>query len=283
MKLTRPKVVIASIASSAQDDAAPTAARGRRPLLPFFVLVFALSVPFWLVGAWTGRQLLEGLPVSALMAICPLIAASVLVYRERQIAGVTALLQRAFDYQRIRAKVWYLPILLLMPGVMVVSYGLMRVLRLPLPSPHFPVLTAPVLFLAFFVTALGEEVGWMGYAIDPLQARWNALQASLILGAVWATWHVVPLLQAHRSLAWIAWWSLATVASRVLIVWLYTNTGKSVFAAILFHAMSNVSTFLFPNSGSHYDPRITGLLVAILALIVTIVWGPQTLARSGKP
>lgn len=282
MKPTRSKVVIASRASSARDDASQTTGPRRQSLLPFFGLVVALSVPFWLVGARTGRRLLEGLPLSALMAICPVIAASMLVYRERKSAGVTALLRRAFDYQRIQAKSWYLPILLLMPAVMLVSYGLMRVLRLPLPSPHIPVLAAPVLFLAFFVFALGEEVGWTGYATDPLLARWNALQASLLLGAVWAVWHAVPLVQVHRPLAWIAWWSLGTVASRVLIVWLYTNTGRSVFAAILFHTMSNVSTFLFPNFGSHYDPRITGPILALVAVVVIVVWGPRTLARSSS-
>ena len=274
--------MIASSPSPARDDAAPTTTRGHQPLLPFFVLVLALSVPFWLISALTGRQLLEGLPISALMAICPAIAASILVYRERKFAGVTALLRRAFDYQRIRAKIWYLPILLLMPGVMVVSYGLMRALEMPLPSPYIPVLTAAVLFLAFFVSALGEEVGWMGYAFDPLHARWSALAASLLLGAIWATWHLVPLVQAHRPVAWIAWWSLGTVASRVLIVWLYTNTGKSVFATILFHTMSNLSMFLFPNSGSHYDPRITGSIIAVVAVVVIVVWGPQTLTRSSS-
>jgi hypothetical protein len=69
------------------------------------------------------------------------------------------------------------------------------------------------------------------------------------------------------------------VASRVLIVWIYNNTGKSVFAAILYHDINNVSSFLFPNYGSHYDPRITGLITALAAAIVTVVWGPRTLAR----
>jgi uncharacterized protein len=264
---------------SVDEDSSHTIASRSRSPLKFFVLVFALSLPFWVIGAVTRLQLFPGLPVSALMAVCPLIAASMLVYREHKIAGVTELLKRAFDYQRISAKIWYAPILLLMPGVMVLSYGLMRVTGLPLPTPHFSILAALVLFLAFFIPAVGEELGWSGYVIDPMQERWNALQASVLLGLVWAAWHIVPLVQAHRSPAWIAGWCLSTVASRVLIVWLYNNTGKSVFAAVLYHAISNVSWFLFPNDGSHYDPRITGLITAFVAAIVTVVWGPRTLAR----
>ena len=76
---------------------------------------------------------------------------------------------------------------------------------------------------------------------------------------------------------WIAWQCLNVVAQRVLQVWLYNNTGKSVFAAVLFHAMVNLSWQLFPNNGSHYDPRFTGLISAFLAVAVAVVWGPRTL------
>jgi uncharacterized protein len=222
--------------------------------------------------------LLPGLPISSLMFICPVTAALIFVYRENRTAGVTELLKRSFDYKRIRAKIWYVPIILLMPGVMVMSYGLMRVMGVPVPNPRFTVLAALGLFLAFFVAALGEELGWSGYVVDPMQDRWGALQASVPLGLVWAAWHIVPLLQAQRSLGWIAWHGLFTVAERVLLVWLYNNTGKSVFATALFHTMSNVSIFLFPIYGSYYDPRISGLINTFAAALVTVMWGPRTFA-----
>jgi membrane protease YdiL (CAAX protease family) len=251
------------------------APRGRSPL-KFFVFVFALSIPFWLIGALTGLQLLPGLPVSSLMVFCPLVAASILVYKENKTAAVIELLKRSFDYRRIKSKIWYVPIVLLVPGVTVLSYSLMRLARMPLSIPQFRVQTAVLMFLAFFVAALTEELGWMGYAIDPIQRRWNALQAGILLGLVWAAWHILPLVQAHRSPVWIAWWCLDTVATRVLIVWIYNNTGHSLFAAILYHAIGNVSTLLFP---SYFDPRITGSIVAAAAAIVTIIWGPRTLSR----
>ncbi len=254
-----------------------------RSPLTFFLLVFALSLPFWVIGSVTGLRLAPGLPVSALMAFCPLLAASILVYREDKSAGVIRLLKRSFDHERIRAKVWYVPIVLLMPGVMVLAYGLMRVMGLPLPAPRLSLVAALVMFVAFFVAGLGEELGWSGYAIDPMQERWGALRAAVLLGLVWAAWHAVPLLQVDRPPAWIAWWCLATVGLRILTVWLYNNTGKSVFATILFHDSSNVSWLMFPNFGSHYDPRITGLIVAVVAAIVTVIWGPRTLARSKGP
>ncbi len=265
-----------------EDSPRTMTSRTRSPLI-FFLLVFALSVPFWLVGALTRSQLLPGLPVlGALMAVCPLTAASILVYRENKAAGVIELLKRSFDYKRISTKIWYAPIILLMPGMTALTYAVMRLMGMPLPRPHFLVLAAPAMFLAFFIGALGEELGWSGYVIEPMQDRSSALQAGILLGLVWAVWHSGPLVQAHRSPAWIAWWSLYTVALRVLMTWLYNNTGKSVFAAAMFHDISNVSWQLFPIHGSHWDPRIIGPIVAFAALIVTFVWGQRTLARRGN-
>lgn len=242
-------------------------------------MVFALSLPFWLIGSATGARLLPGLPISSLMVVCPAIAAAILVYGEDKTTGVRRLLGRSFDHGRIGTKVWYAPILLLMPGLMVLAYGLMILAGAPLPPPEFPVLALPAMLLAFFASALGEELGWSGYATDPMQERWGALRAGVLLGIVSAAWHGVPLAQAGRSAAWIAWWCLFTVAGRVLIVWVYNNAGKSVFAASLFHATSNVSWQLFPNQGSHWDPSIVAPIVVVAAVVVTFLWGPTTLAR----
>jgi CAAX protease family protein len=126
------------------------------------------------------------------------------------------------------------------------------------------------MFLAFLVSAAGEELGWSGYATGPIQARWGELGAGLLLGVVWAAWHLVPLIQVDRPLGWIAGWSLGTVANRIIIVRLYNATGGSVFGATLYHAMNNLSWQLFPNRGSHYDPRISGPLLGLAAAVVVV-------------
>ncbi len=205
--------------------------------LTFFVLVFALALPFWLLGALVKHVPLPiNLPVSALQFVCPLIAAFILVYREEKLSGVKRLLK------------------------------------------SIPFLLIPIFFVVFFLPAACEEVGWTGYITDPMQDRWSAFTTSLILGSVWAIWHAIPELQANTP-AWVAGQLFSTIGWRILIVWLYNNTGKSVLAAILFHDMVNVSEFSFPNYGSHYDPVITGAITAITVVIVTFLWGSKTLAR----
>ena len=264
-----------------------------RSPLTFFVLVFGLSVPSWWVGAMTDFQLMPSLSVSVLMAFCPMAAALLLVGREFGMEGMRSLLARSFDFKRVTDKRWYLPILLLMPLVSVVVYGLMHALDLPLPaSPKpaqstaqmlgvFPIIPALLMFGAFFVGALGEELGWSGYVLDPLQRRWGALQAGLILGAVGIAWHLVPLwVGMHRAPVWIAWWCLYAVAFRVLVVWLFNNTGSSVFAVALFHATLNLSFVLFPVNGSHFDMRLAGIVMAVAAALVIARWGPATLVRT---
>src|SRR5450631_902505 len=251
--------------------------------LTFFLLTFALAIPFWVLGEGIGAQLLPGLPVAALMFVCPALAALLLVRRESGSEGAKALLKRAFDFARIKAKAWYAPILLLNPAIAVSSYAVLRMIGTPVPAPKIPILATLTLSAVFFIGAVGEELGWSGYAIEPMQSRWGALRASLLLGAVWAVFHFVALAQAHRSVEWIAWWSIGTVSARVIMVWIYNHTGKSVFGAVLFHAASNVSWQTFPIHGSSFDPRVTGLITAIVAVALVIARPPQADRQSKSP
>ena len=253
--------------------------------LAFFLLTFIISVPFWLIAAVTEKFLPKEMPINPigiLMAFCPIIAALILTFRKNGLDSAKELLKRSFDYKRIKRKIWYVPIFFLMPVIMILAYGLMNLMGVSIPDLPFPVVMAPIFFLVYFIFALGEEVGWMGYAIDPMQDRWNALKASIILGIVWSIWHIVLFIQMHQPTIWIAGQCINLAVTRILIVWLYNNTGKSVFATILFHAMYNVGTFLFPNYGSIYGPFIACIVVTVTAVIVTFLWGPKTLAQFRK-
>ena len=251
----------------------------KRSPLQFFVLVFALALPFWLLGALVKPLPPINLSVSSLQFVCPITAAFILVYRDGQRGGISRFLKRVFDVKSIKHKIWYVPIICLNPLILVLSYGVMLLLGRPLPEPFIPWSTIPIFFVVFFLAAVGEEVGWTGYATDPMQDRWGAFKTGLLLGSVWAIWHIVGYRQEHQW-AWVAGQCFSTIGLRTLMVWLYNNTGKSLFAVILFHTMINVSEFSFPNYGSHYDPAIAGAITAVIAIIVTFLWGAKTLARS---
>ncbi len=73
------------------------------------------------------------------------------------------------------------------------------------------------------------------------------------------------------------------------MTWLFNNSGRSVFAVILFHTMLNVGrSFTYPTIGSHYDPvyQATGNIIAFMfAAIILLVWGVRgltTISPSSK-
>jgi uncharacterized protein len=244
----------------------------------FFALVFALSVPLWIVGEVTGQLLPLDLPFGALMAFNPLIAAVLLIYRREGGAHVNELLRKSVDPRGIAAS-WLAIAILLMPIILVFEFGFLRITGAAIPDPSFSVSTTLLFCVMFFVAAIGEEAGWQGYAAVLLQQQYTALTCSLILGLVWAVWHVVPFIQADRSPSWIWWQCLTMLPARIIIVWLSNNTGRSVLIAVLFHTMMNLSEYMFPNYGSHYDPFVTFVILAAVAATIIVLWGSQTLER----
>jgi membrane protease YdiL (CAAX protease family) len=243
-----------------------------RSVFPFLILVFALSIPFWILGGVLDVQLLPGLPIGALAVFTPGIAASVMVYRDGRFLAVRRLLRRSFDADRIKDRRWYFLFVLFNPAVAILSFQIMRAMGITVPNP--PPLTLAVFPLgAFaFIAALGEEIGWTGYATEPILRRWGIRLGGMLLGVVWAAFHLILLTQVDRSLQWIAWWSLGTLSLRTIMVWLYGHAGDSVFAAAIFHCMINLSWQLFPVNGSFYDPKIFSLVTLALGVLIATTW-----------
>ena len=250
----------------------------------FFLLIFAFSIPLWIIEPMVK---VKGLPLDApitdfIVTFIPLIAASILVYQKEGTIGVKNLLKRIFDFSKIKQKIWYLPIIGLMPIIYLLIYGVVQLFRLPLPvGVEIPFLQNALISVVIFIGATGEEVGWSGYAVDAMQKRWSALTTAIAIGLVWAIWHYPSMIQQGRNWTWIMWGTLGTVGVRILIVWLYNNTGKSVSACIIFHSMANIGRILFPKNQIYNPlvdyPDIHYLIIAIAAVIVIFLWGAKTL------
>jgi uncharacterized protein len=254
--------------------------------LKFFLLVYGLSIPLWIIETMID---IKGLPLNIPItdiaaAFTPLIAACILVNKEEGRGAAKKLLTRIFDFSRIKQKAWYIPIIILPLLMFLLIYLVMHLMRLPLPIKlHIPFHSIPFLFVLFFMGAVGEEAGYMGYAADPLEKKWNALTTSIMIGLPWAIWHYPSIIQQGHNLIWIAWGTLGTVAVRVLIVWIYNNTGRSLFACILFHTLLNVGRTQFPKDETHNPlvdfPDVHYSIIAIIAVIVLFLWGSKTLSR----
>jgi uncharacterized protein len=163
-------------------------------------------------------------------------------------------------------------------------YQVILISGLPLPDNlNIPFKSIPFLFSSFFLGAICEETGYMGYAIEPMQTWFGALKASILIGIPWAIWHYPSIIQQGHNAVWIAWATLGTVAVRVLIVWIFNNTQKSLFACILFHTMMNLGRPLFPKDETHNPlvdyPDIHYSTIAVVAIIIAFLWDSKTLSR----
>lgn len=240
----------------------------------FFVWLFAVSLPFWILGPAgeraLGLDLPVKLPLSAAMVVCPAAVAMALTARAGGGPGVRKLLGRAFQLRGFGWP-WRIAAAAIPPLTALATYGLLRLTGTALP-PSTPILAAVPMLAVFFVAALAEELGWQAYAADPLRARFGGLGAGLILGLAWAIWHLPGYWALHPQAGWVIWQCIYSVAARVVMVRLYERAGLSVLATVLFHTMINVSVFMFPTFGSAYNPVITGLLTAALALATTPGW-----------
>ena len=239
----------------------------------FFLFVFVLSIPFYVLGATGARfSSLPQLPASALMAFVPIVGASILVVCQRGTSGTVAWYRDMRNSHCHGHTVWYLTAILIMPAVCIAEFAVLRVTGSKVPIPHFAFGEAMFMIAAFFIAAIGEEVGWQGYAYPALRKKMGVLTSALVLGFVWALWHVIPFVQLERSTYWIFWHSLSAVALRIIIVWLFENTDGSMIVAVLFHAMINLSWALFPVAGSYYDPLVTFIILAIASGLIAIRW-----------
>lgn len=151
-----------------------------------------------------------------------------------------------------------------------------------------PLLIVPTLVFWLLFGPVPEEVGWRGYATDGLQARRSAVAASLIVGTVWALWHMPLFLiagtwQAEHlgfgtQLFWL--WMMAVVIESILYTWIFNNTRRSILSAILFHFVGNAFGQLFALS---YRAEVYGQLLSIpVVLLVILIWGAGTLTREEK-
>jgi membrane protease YdiL (CAAX protease family) len=135
---------------------------------------------------------------------------------------------------------------------------------------------------------LSEEIGWRGYALGRLQTRWDALTSSLIVGLVWALWHLplfmmVGTSQHELGIPFIGF-LVGFMASSIFYTWLYNNTKQSLWSAILLHWLFTYAAQVL-SSGVIRSPLynwLEYLPYVTMAAIVVLIWKPQTMSRSQK-
>jgi len=247
----------------------------------FFIITFILTIPGYILCGLASKNILfpkeMAIPFLALSAIAPIGAAVILTCRKKKKGRIKKILKRSFDYKRIEKKIWYLPILLLVPFLFAIALGIMKFIGYSIPDPMFPIKAIPILFISFFIMALGEEIGWMGYAFKPMQNRLSTLGATLLLGLIWAIWHIPFYIFLMDDPIFIITQCISLFTLRFIFVWIFNHTGESVFAMIVFHSVYNVTNGAFPNYQvkSPAGVIITTIIVFLTALLIYLFWHPR--------
>ena len=223
-------------------QAQPSQQTSTRSLLVFFILAFALS---W----WPWPLVLLNPDSVALLPWSPLVAALIMAAVVGGRQGLKDLLSRTVRW-RVGLK-WYTAAILL-PAAITILAALLHVLLgadAPTAADFYDWYTFPLVFLVtFFVKGpLTEEVAWRGFALPRLLDRMSPFAASVLLGAIWALWHLPLLVSDPSAQRPPVQFIVGIVAMSVLFTWLYQRTSGSVLLPTLMHAMVNsMAAFAFP-------------------------------------
>jgi len=258
----------------------------RHPLTCFYVLTYAIA---WLIWAplviW--RDSIPG-PVGLILnlvgAVVPSTLGLVFIGLLRGRAGVRRVLRRLV-HGRIGLR-WYLAALLL-TMIAPLAVGVSILFGGATPVVDNTILGVLFLF-AFHIfpgTAMGEELGWRGFALPRMQARHTALKASLIVGILWGCWHLPLWLTGREShpISLFGPFVVAVIASSVVYTWLYNNTGGSLLIVVLYHAASNlpITVLIAPMGSQMVQPFLIYVaLMVVAAAVIVIATGAEHLSRT---
>lgn len=143
--------------------------------------------------------------------------------------GLSLLLQRMKDWHF--GWRWFMVAVLTVPLLSTASLMALSVLVSPVYRPHITLANLGFGIAAGLLAGFFEEIGWTGFALPRLLQRYSPLASGLILGFLWAFWHLMADFWGNNSsfgLFWlptfVIYFLLPLTAYRVLMVWVYKNT-----------------------------------------------------------
>ena len=249
----------------------------RHALLTYFVLAYVLTWAFWIPMIFLAYYSPLWTTFWDVGNIMPSLVGILLTALFLGKSGLLELFRRLGQVRN--PLIWYAVVLLLFPVLQLVAIGIPRLFGLASIAFAFPV---GAVLSAIVFAALGEELGWRGFALPRMQARQQAFAASLLLGVLWGLWHLPLKIAVGTSpLGFIDFVLSGPLPNAVLFTWVYNNTKGSLFLMVLFHAVLDIvgDTILAPST-TWIVPVLYLILIWVVVTLVVVRAGAAWLSRN---
>ncbi|MFG1948087.1 type II CAAX prenyl endopeptidase Rce1 family protein [Nonomuraea sp. NPDC048826] len=264
----------------------------RRPLLSFFVLANLMSWIAWLpyilsatgLGVLDfaypsllgGTQLLGVLPGAYLG---PILSAFIVTAVTEGRDGIRRWVRRMTNW-RVNWG-WYALAGLGVPAAIIAAGLALSDGDVRMPSAALLVGYLPALVIQMVTTGLAEEPGWRDFALPRMQRKYGPLGGTLVLGPLWALWHLPLYLSEWGGWPDVTWTRIGEFvvfccAFSVVVTWVFNRTNQSLPLIMLLHVsvnnfMSVLYEDMFPSIASiEHASRVTLLAGATAALVVLV-------------
>ena len=270
----------------------------RHPVIAFLVMVYAFGWPILIAADYLGLPFLLSSSLGAVFGLA--LPAFLVTAAISGKAGVRDLLGRCL---RWRVGIgWYLLALLGLPLatllVATVFLGIAPLEALAQKWPLFFTMFLPAILVPLVLTQLFEEAGWTGFMQDTLQERHGPLLASIMVAPAFALFHLpftfleapqITLALVPLALVMLAVQAIVGIFFRVVIMWLYNGSGRSVLIVALFHtAFNSVSgpevrtRFIREIIAGPAALPIALAVVAVVAVLITVFTRGRLAYETGR-
>ena len=245
----------------------------KRRLLAFFLLTFAVTWTAWLGSAALapGNSWFLGVggPVFLLGVFAPALVALALTAFAEGREGVHRLVARIGQWQ-VDRRLYAFAV-----GYMAATELAAALVHRAATGvwPRFGDTPLPLMLGAILVSTwvqAGEEIGWRGYALPRLARLMGLGPASLLLGAIWASWHLPLFFMQNTGSAGQSFpiYLLHVTGLSVAMAWLYWKAGGSLLLVMLMHASVNNTIGIVPLAarGAAYSLAFGAPVIAWIAV-----------------
>jgi uncharacterized protein len=258
------------------------------PVVSFFVLAYGLSWAYWIPLAITGVRVSPGSHATHFPGLFgPALAAFIVTFVVEGKPGIVALARRLVLVSRPIWRFWFYalsPVAFLLAALVAAIPAHMSLppLRDFALYSGLPALGLPLIVLLAVFSGFGEETGWRGFVLVPLQHRFGPVAGTFVLALLWAVWHTPMffIVETYRDMTVpviVGGFGLGICAGALVLSRVAQRTNGSILAAALWHAGYNMTSATAASRGVIAAVTTTAVMLwAVMLLVGAVRYGDRS-------